>query len=41
MLDIDRTDYYHPTTIAIYVRHVFGARAHTVAPPSPAYPYNR
>jgi predicted Zn-dependent protease len=42
MLDIDRTDFYHPTTIAIYVRHVFGTRAtRTVAPPSPAYPYNR
>lgn len=42
MLDIDRTDFYHPTTIAIYVRHVFGSRAtHTVVPPSPTYPYNR
>jgi predicted Zn-dependent protease len=41
MFDIDRTDFYHPTTISIYVRHAFGSPARAVDPPSPAYPYNR
>ena len=42
LIDIDRTDYYHPTTVELYVRHAFGARTtRTLAPPSPVYPYNR
>jgi Tfp pilus assembly protein PilF len=41
MVDIDRTDYYHPTTVEIYFRHAFAARVtHTVSPPSPVRPYN-
>ncbi len=41
MLDIDRTDYYHPTTIEIYVRHAFAPWVtHAVSPPSPARPYS-
>jgi len=39
MLDIDRTDYYHPTVISLYVRHAFAS--HTPRPPPrPTRPYN-
>jgi predicted Zn-dependent protease len=41
LLDIDRTDYYHPTSIGVYLRHAFGAdSAHVVSPPRPIGPYN-
>jgi hypothetical protein len=41
MFNVDRTDYYHPTTVGIYLRHVFGPRTtHTVSPPRPTRPYN-
>jgi predicted Zn-dependent protease len=41
LLDIDRTDYYHPTSVGIYLRHAFGPRATRVAsPPRPIDPYN-
>ena len=37
----DRTDYYHPTTLEIYVRHAFAPRTtRTVSPPRPVPPYN-
>jgi predicted Zn-dependent protease len=40
MFDLDRTDYYHPTTVEIYLRHAFGGRTtRAVAPPSPVHPY--
>jgi cellulose synthase operon protein C len=39
--DIDRTDYYHPTTIEVYLRHAFGgAVTRAVSPPRPLGPYN-
>jgi cellulose synthase operon protein C len=41
MLDIDRTDYYHPTVVEIYFRHAFGPSAtHAVSPPRPIRQYN-
>jgi Tfp pilus assembly protein PilF len=41
MLDIDRTDYYHPTTVEIYFRHAFTPwGTHAVSPPRPIRPYN-
>ena len=41
MLGVDRTDYYHPTTAEIYLRHAFAPRiTHTVSPPRPVRPYN-
>ncbi len=41
MADIDRTDYYHPTSIGIYVRHAFGPWAtRGASPPRPIGPYN-
>jgi hypothetical protein len=41
MLDIDRTDFYHPTTIEIYLRHSFGSSAtRTLSPPRPVRPYS-
>ncbi len=41
MFDIDRTDYYHPSTVEIYFRHAFAPWAtHTVSPPRPVRPYN-
>lgn len=41
MLDIDRTDFYHPTTIAVYVRHAFAPHVtRSTPPPRPVQPYN-
>jgi cellulose synthase operon protein C len=41
MLDIDRTDYYHPTVVELYFRHPLGPwAAHAVSPPQPVRPYN-
>jgi predicted Zn-dependent protease len=41
MLEIDRTDYYHPTTIAVYIRHAFGqAKTHATYAVQPIRPYN-
>ena len=41
LFDIDRTDYYHPTSIGIYLRHVFGPDATRIAsPPRPIGPYS-
>ena len=40
-LDIDRTDYYHPTSIEIYLRHTFGpGRTRSASPPRPPGPYS-
>lgn len=40
-LDIDRADYYEPTTVMIYLRHVFGSSATSLAvPPRPVRPYS-
>lgn len=39
MLDMDRTDYYHPTVISLYVRHAFASWTPR-APPRPIRPYN-
>ncbi len=42
LIDIDRTDYYHPTSIGIYLRHALGREATRIAsPPRPIDPYNR
>ena len=39
-LDIDRADFYEPTTFMLYVRHIFGPSATpTVIPPRPVRPY--
>ncbi|HWW21216.1 MAG TPA: cellulose synthase subunit BcsC-related outer membrane protein [Steroidobacteraceae bacterium] len=41
MLDIDRTDFYHPTVISLYLRHAFTAFDTPLAiPPRPTRPYN-
>jgi predicted Zn-dependent protease len=41
MFDIDRTDYYNPSTVEIYFRHAFAPWAtHRVSPPRPVRPYN-
>lgn len=41
MLDIDRTDYYHPTVISVYLRHAFASGlSHIAVPPRPLRPYN-
>jgi cellulose synthase operon protein C len=41
LFDIDRTDYYHPTTIALYLRHSFAPSVtRTVSPPRPTRPYS-
>ncbi len=40
MLEIDRTDYYHPTTFSVYIRHAFGqAKTHASYPVQPVRPY--
>jgi hypothetical protein len=41
VLDLDRTDYYHPTELLVYVRVPFGGSpAVTLAkPPRPVRPY--
>ncbi len=39
--DVDRTDYYHPTSIGVYFRHAFGTGAtRSASPPRPLVPYN-
>jgi hypothetical protein len=40
LLDIDRTDYYHPTSVGIYVRHAFGGRPTQHSSLRPLMPYN-
>jgi hypothetical protein len=41
LFDIDRTDYYHPTTVAIYLRHAFAPNVtRSSPPPRPTRPYN-
>jgi predicted Zn-dependent protease len=41
MLEIDRTDYYHPTTLSIYVRHAFGSsKTRAMYPAQPIRPYS-
>ncbi len=41
LFDIDRTDYYHPTTISLYLRHSFAPSVtRTASPPRPVRPYN-
>jgi len=41
LFDLDRTDYYHPTTIGVYVRHAFAPSVtRTVSPPRPIRPMN-
>jgi hypothetical protein len=40
MCDIDRTDYYHPTTVEIYFRRAFAPwKGHALA--RPIRPYNQ
>jgi predicted Zn-dependent protease len=40
-LDIDRTNYYHPTSVGFYLRHAFGQWAtHEASPPRPIRPYS-
>ena len=40
--DLDRTDYYHPTTIGVYMRHAFAPSVtRTVSPPRPIRPMNQ
>jgi predicted Zn-dependent protease len=41
LVDINRTDYYHPTSIGIYLRHAFGARPAPVTTLRTLSPYNR
>jgi len=41
-LDLDRSDFYEPTVLMLYIRHVFGNAATQLAvPPRPARPYDR
>jgi predicted Zn-dependent protease len=40
MLEVDRTDYYHPTTVSLYIRHAFGAKTRATYPVQPIRPYN-
>jgi hypothetical protein len=40
-LDLDRSDFYEPTVLMLYLRHVFGPSTTRLAtPPRPARPYN-
>jgi predicted Zn-dependent protease len=39
MFDVDRTDFYHPTVISLYVRHAFAPWTPR-PPPRPTRPYN-
>jgi predicted Zn-dependent protease len=39
MFDVDRTDYYHPTVISLYLRHAFAPWTPR-PPPRPTRPYN-
>jgi hypothetical protein len=40
LVDINRTDFYHPTSVGIYLRHAFGSRP-TSSTLRPLSPYNR
>jgi predicted Zn-dependent protease len=40
LLDIDRTNYYHPTSVGLYLRHGFGSATRIASPPRPVRPYN-
>ena len=41
MLEIDRTDYYHPTSLSLYIRHAFGsADTRPTYPLQPIRPFN-
>jgi Tfp pilus assembly protein PilF len=41
-LDLDRSDFYEPTVLMFYLRHVFGSAATRLAvPPRPVRTYNR
>lgn len=41
MLDIDRTDFYHPTVISLYLRHAFEPwQSRVASPPRSTRPYN-
>jgi cellulose synthase operon protein C len=40
LLDIDRTDYYHPTSVGVYLRHAFGGRPTSHLSLRPLIPYN-
>jgi hypothetical protein len=41
MLEIDRTDYYHPTSLSLYIRHAFGsAKTRANFPLQPIRAYN-
>jgi tetratricopeptide (TPR) repeat protein len=40
-VDIDRTNYYHPTSVGLYLRHAFGPWAtRSASPPRPIRPYS-
>jgi predicted Zn-dependent protease len=40
MLSIDRTNYYHPTSIEFYVRHGLSGATRVIVPVQPIRPYN-
>lgn len=40
MLAIDRTNYYHPTTLEFYIRHGWSGPARVLVPVQPIRPYN-
>jgi len=40
MLSIDRTNYYHPTTVEFYVRHGWPGESRAFVPVQPIRPYN-
>jgi len=37
---MDRSDYYHPVELSVYLRHVFGGSTTVAEPPKPLRPYN-
>jgi hypothetical protein len=36
----DRSDYYHPVELSLYLRHAFGSKTELAAPPKPLRPFN-
>jgi predicted Zn-dependent protease len=40
MFSIDRTNYYHPTSIELYVRHAWAGPTRVITPVQPIRPYN-
>jgi hypothetical protein len=40
MLSIDRTNYYHPTTVEFYIRHGWPGTSRVFVPVQPIRPYN-